>query len=57
MDYLFLIKLSGFVVTLVIFSVRIERRLTRIEVDVTWIKKLLNGANCNVNLSCKEKEK
>lgn len=55
MDYLFWIKLASFIVVLVVFSVRIERRLTRIEVDLDWIKRLIMNINCNGN--SKEKER
>lgn len=57
MDYMFLIKLSGFIFALVIFSVRIERRLTRIEVDIGWIKSLVMNINCNSNSKEKEQER
>ena len=56
MDYIFFIKLAGFVMALVIFSVRIERRLTRIEVDIGWIKGLMLRMNGNINCDRKEQE-
>jgi len=57
MNYLFLVKLAGFIIILIIFSVRIEHRLTHIEVDIGWIKKLISDMNCNSNLKDKEQEK
>lgn len=48
MDYLFIVKLSGFIVVLVVFSMRIERRLTKIETNIVWIiKKLDSIGSCN----------
>jgi len=49
MGYLSVIKLAGFIVTLIIFSVRIERRLTRIEVNIEWIKGIISNIGCNDN--------
>ena len=47
MNYIFVINVAGFVLALVIFSSRIERRLTRIETDVSWIKKYINNTKCS----------
>ncbi len=47
MNYIFVINVAGFVLALVIFSSRIERRLTRIETDVGWIKKYINKSSCS----------
>lgn len=55
MNYLFLIQLAGVIVVLIVFFVRIEHRLTHIEVDLTWIKKIVGSIGCNVNSKGKEK--
>lgn len=54
MNYIFIVNIAGFVLALVIFSSRIERRLTRIETDVGWIKKFINKSNCSEEATGKE---
>lgn len=54
MNYIFIINVAGFVLALVIFSSRIERRLTRIETDVNWIKKYINKGQCSNESTGKE---
>jgi len=48
MDYLeFVLKASPFFGLFLVLFLRLEHRLTRIEVDITWIKKGLNGCPPN----------
>ncbi len=47
-----IIQISVFVSGLVVFGIRIEHRLTKIETDVSWLKQKSSTTNCS-----KEKEK
>lgn len=54
MDYVIpTVQIGLFIITLIVFSSRIEHRLTKIETDISWLKQKINPF-CNANSKNKE---